>query len=502
MKRQLQAMEHKRGRHMDAPTYQNLLDGQWVPAASGKTFTDTNPADARDALGIFPQSSEPDVQRAIAAAEAALPTWRGMSQPARGAILLKAAALLESRAEDVARDLTLEEGKTIGEARGETLRAVSILRYFAGQASEPLGEIYPSANPATFLYTTRVPLGVVGLITPWNFPIAIPTWKAAPALAFGNTVVMKPAQLTPRTAQHLAECLHEAGIPAGVFNLVHGGGRDVGNPMVADGRVTGISFTGSNEVGRQIGQTVQARGGRVALEMGGKNPMVVLEDADIDQAVEMTILGAFRSTGQKCTATSRAIVLRPVLDEFTEKVLRRARSLKVGPGIDPDVWMGPLVSAGQQKTVLEYIEIGKREGAELLLGGGALDGEGYAHGYYVEPTVFTGVRPAMCIAQEEIFGPVLGIMVANDRDEALRLANGVQFGLSASVCTRNVRNALEFINALEAGIIHVNGETAGAEPQVPFGGMKASGTYMREQGKAAREFYTQIKTVYLDLPPA
>jgi aldehyde dehydrogenase (NAD+) len=247
---------------------------------------------------------------------------------------------------------------------------------------------------------------------------------------------------------------------------------------------------------------VQARGGRVALEMGGKNPMVVLEDADVDQAVELTTVGAFRSTGQKCTATSRVIVLRPVLDAFTEKVLQRVRQIKVGAGLEPATWMGPLVSAAQRKTVLEYIEIGKREGAELLLGGGALDGDGYAHGYYVEPTVFTGLRPEMRIAQEEIFGPVLGIMVANDRDEALRLANGVQFGLSAAVCTRDVRNALEFINGLEAGIIHVNGETAGAEPQVPFGGMKASGTYMSEQGKAAREFYTQIKTVYFDLPPA
>ncbi|HWE60609.1 MAG TPA: aldehyde dehydrogenase family protein [Chloroflexota bacterium] len=487
---------------MDAPTYQNLINGQWVPAASGKTFTDTNPADEREALGIFPLSSAPDAQRAIAAAEAALPGWRATSQLARGAILLKAAALMESRADAVARDLTLEEGKTVGEARGETLRAVSILRYFAGQAAEPLGETYPSSNPATFLYTTRVPLGVVGLITPWNFPIAIPTWKAAPALAFGNTVVMKPAQLTPRTAQHLAECLHEAGIPAGVFNLVHGGGRDVGNPMVADQRVTGVSFTGSNEVGRQIGQTVQARGGRVALEMGGKNPMVVLEDADLDQAVELTTVGAFRSTGQKCTATSRAIVLRPVLEQFTEKIVQRARTLRVGAGIEPDTWMGPLVSAGQRKTVLEYIEIGKREGAELLIGGGTLEGDRYAHGYYVEPTIFTNVRPEMRIAQEEIFGPVLAIMVANDREEALRLANGVQFGLSAAVCTGNVRAALEYVNGLEAGIIHVNGETAGAEPQVPFGGMKASGTYMREQGKAAREFYTQIKTVYFDLPPA
>jgi acyl-CoA reductase-like NAD-dependent aldehyde dehydrogenase len=485
---------------MDAPSYQNLINGEWTAAASGETFTDTNPADSKQVLGTFPSSAAEDVNRAVEAAQAALPAWRNTAPPARGALLLKAAALLEARVSDVARELVLEEGKTIGEARGETLRAVSIFRYFAGQTSEPQGETYPSANPATFLYTARVPLGVVGLITPWNFPIAIPVWKAAPALAYGNTVVMKPAALTPLTAQHIAECLHEAGIPAGVFNLVHGSGRAVGNPLVDDPRVAAISFTGSNSVGNGIIAAVNKRGGRVQCEMGGKNPMVVLEDADLDQAVDLTIAGAFRSTGQKCTATSRAIVLRPVLEAFTDKLLERARKLKVGPGIDPDVWMGPQVSADQQRTVLEYIEVGKREGAELLLGGGVPGGEELSRGYYVEPTVFSNVRPDMRIAQEEIFGPVLGIIPAANSAEALKLANGVPFGLSASVCTRNIRAAMEFVNGIEAGIVHVNGETAGAEPQVPFGGMKASGTYMREQGKAARDFYTQIKTVYLDLP--
>lgn len=487
---------------MDAPRYKNLINGEWVDAVSGQTFEDSNPADRRQVLALFPSSGEEDVRRAIAAAEAALPGWRNTAPLARGAILLKAASLLEGRVDTVARDLTLEEGKTIGEARGETLRAVAILRYFAGQTSEPLGETYPSANPATFLYTMRVPLGVVGLVTPWNFPIAIPVWKAAPALAFGNTVVMKPAALTPLTVQHVAECLQEAGLPPGVFNLVHGSGRAVGNPLVADTRVAAVSFTGSNAVGLGILNCVQDRGGRVQCEMGGKNPMVVLEDADLDQAADLTIAGAFRSTGQKCTATSRAIVLRPVLEAFTEKVLERARNLQVGPGIEPETWMGPQVSADQQRTVLDYIEVGKREGAELVLGGGVPQGDRYAQGHYVAPTVFLGVRPEMRIAQEEIFGPVLAIIPAGDRAEALRLANGVQFGLSASMCTRDLRSALEFVRGIEAGIVHVNGETAGAEPQVPFGGMKASGTYMREQGKAARDFYTQIKTVYLDLPPA
>ena len=485
---------------MDAPTYRNLINGEWAAAASGRTFENSNPADKREVLGLFPSSGADDVLQAVAAAHASLPAWRATSPLARGALLLKAAALLEARAEQVARDLTLEEGKTIGEARGETLRGVAILRYFAGQVSEPTGEVYPSANPLTFLYTQRTPLGVVGLITPWNFPIAIPVWKAAPALAFGNTVVMKPAALSPRTAQHLAECLHEAGLPAGVFNLVHGSGSAVGNPLVADERVAAVSFTGSNTVGIGINRVMQERGCRVQCEMGGKNPMVVLEDAHLDQAADLTIAGAFRSTGQKCTATSRVIVLRPVLEAFTEKILARVRALKVGPGIEADTWMGPQISADQQRSVLDYIEIGKREGAELLLGGGMPAGDQFAQGHYVEPTVFANVRPTMRIAQEEIFGPVLGIIAADDREEALRLANGVQFGLSAAVCTRDLRAAMEFIGRIEAGIVHVNSETAGAEPQVPFGGMKSSGTYMREQGKAARDFYTQIKTVYLDLP--
>jgi alpha-ketoglutaric semialdehyde dehydrogenase len=485
---------------MDAKTYKNLINGEWVEAQSGETFTDYNPADKRHALGVFPSSNADDTRHAIDAAEAALPGWRNTAPPARGALLLKAAAIMEARVDEIARDLTLEEGKTTGEARGETLRAVAIFRYFAGQTSEPTGETYPSANPATFLYTARVPVGVVGLITPWNFPIAIPVWKAAPALAFGNTVVIKPAALTPLTAQHIAECLAEAGLPAGVFNLVHGSGRAVGNPLVDDSRVSAISFTGSNSVGNGIIAAVNKRGGRVQCEMGGKNPMVVLEDANLDQAVDLTIAGAFRSTGQKCTATSRAIVLRPILEEFTDRLLSKVRKLKVGPGIESDTWMGPQVSADQQKTVLDYIEIGKGEGAEIVLGGGVPAGAGYESGFYVEPTVFTKVRPDMRIAQEEIFGPVLAILAADSRAEALKLANGVQFGLSASVCTRDIRAAMEFVHGIEAGIVHVNGETAGAEPQVPFGGMKSSGTYMREQGKAARDFYTQVKTVYLDLP--
>jgi alpha-ketoglutaric semialdehyde dehydrogenase len=487
---------------MTTPTYRNLIGGEWVAAASDLTFEDTNPADEREILALFPASGAADVQRAIGAAEEAAPGWLATSQLARGAILQRAAALLEGRAEEVARDLTLEEGKTLGEARGETVRAVAILRYFAGQASEPLGETYPSANPATFLYTTRVPLGVVGLITPWNFPIAIPVWKTAPALAFGNTVVLKPSESAPLTAQHIAECLHEAGIPKGVFNVVHGVGPEVGAALVADQRVQGVSFTGSNRVGGQIGQVVQERGGRVALEMGGKNPTIVLEDADLDQAVEIVVSGAFRSTGQKCTATSRAIVLQPILQAFIEKLLARTRQIAIGPGIEANSWMGPLITGAQRKRVLDYIDIGRREGAELLLGGGMPEGHRYTHGHYVEPTIFGGVRPEMQIALEEIFGPVLGIMAARDRQEALRLANGVPFGLSAAVCTRDVRAALEFVNGLEAGIVHVNSETAGAEPQVPFGGMKASGSYLREQGKAAREFYTQQKTVYFDLPPA
>jgi aldehyde dehydrogenase (NAD+) len=343
-------------------------------------------------------------------------------------------------------------------------------------------------------------VGPVALITPWNFPVAIPTWKIAPALAFGNTVVFKPADLTPLTAWHLADVLDKAGLPPGVLNLVVGRGSEVGQALVESAHIKAISFTGSNEVGAKLAAQCAARGIKFQLEMGGKNPVVVLSDADLDKAVDITIAGAMLSTGQKCTATSRVIVHRDVLAGFRDRLVAKTSALKVGDGMKPETYMGPLVSADAEKTVLDYIEVGKREGARLLTGGAKLAGGEYDQGYFVAPTVFDGVRPDMRIAQEEIFGPVVAVLEARDFDQAVAMANDTRFGLSASVITRDLGLALRFIREIEAGIVHVNSQTAGAEPQVPFGGFKSSSSGSREQGKAARDFFTQIKTVYLDPP--
>ncbi len=480
--------------------YQNYINGEWKAASNGEEHANLNPARPADVIGFFPRSTADDVRAAIAAAVAARVGWAGTSQLRRGEILLRAAELLAARVDEVAAAMTREEGKTLREARGETLRGVAILRYFAGEGPQPIGEVYPSANTRTMLYTLHVPLGVVGAITPWNFPVAIPLWKVAPALVYGNTVVLKPAELTPLTATLLVEILAEAGLPPGVLNLVAGSGSTIGPVLGESAEVTGVSFTGSNLVGRGLQRAVQERGGKIQLELGGKNPVIVLEDADLDQAATLTVNGAMLSTGQKCTATSRAIVVRGVLDAFTEKVLARVNAMVVGDGLDERTNMGPCVSAAQRDTVLQYFQIARQEGATLLTGGSTLDAAEYHGGYFVQPTVYGGVRPEMRIAQEEIFGPVLGIIPADDTEQALAIANGVRYGLSASIFTRDIARSFRFTRQMQAGIIHINGETAGAEPQVPFGGMKESSSFSREQGKAAAQFFTQTKTVYFDEP--
>ncbi|HET7037472.1 MAG TPA: aldehyde dehydrogenase family protein [Thermomicrobiaceae bacterium] len=480
----------------------NYIGGEWLSPSTNEYRPNHNPADQREILGEFPRSGEADARHAIAAAAAALPAWRAVSGPQRSALLEKAANILERRAHEIGAALTREEGKTIGEGVGETLRGVSILRYYAGEPVRALGEVYSGNNPETFLYTERVPLGVAGIITPWNFPVAIPLWKLAPCLAYGNTAIFKPAELTPLTAQLIVEVFAEAGLPPGVLNLVQGPGAVVGETLARDPRVNAISFTGSNAVGRHLHAIAGERGAKVQLELGGKNPVVVAADADLDQAVDLTIAGAMRSTGQKCTATSRVIVVESLAPKFAEALTERARGLAVGPGLEPSSYLGPLVSDEARQSVLNYIDIGQREGARLLTGGAAPGGEQYAHGHYVAPTVFDNVTPQMRIAQEEIFGPVVGIISAPDIERAIEIANGVGYGLSAALVTRDIRTAFQFIRSIEAGVVHVNSETAGAEPHVPFGGMKGSSSYSREQGRAAMEFFTQTKTVYLDLPPA
>jgi alpha-ketoglutaric semialdehyde dehydrogenase len=481
-------------------TYQNYIGGEWVDSAAGATSENRNPARPGEVLGRFQSSNASDVNRAMEAARAAFDGWRKTSPIARANILYKAGQLVERRADEIGEALTREEGKTLKEGKGETLRAAAILRFFAGEGAQPIGDRLPSMNPTTFLYTERVPLGVVATITPWNFPIAIPAWKIAPALIYGNTVVFKPARLTPLTATLLTECLAEAGLPAGVLNLVTGSGGAICDAIVAHETVNAITFTGSNAVGKALYRKAAAsdRSVKVQLEMGGKNPVIVLADADMDQALQQTLNGAMMSTGQKCTATSRAFVQRPVFDDFVDRLVKRAGALRVGDPLEATTDIGPLVSSQQRDTVMEYLEIGQSEGGEVLVGG-APDENGDG-GYFVKPTIFGQMTPQMRLSREEIFGPVLAVMPVDDLEEGIALANDTNYGLSASIFTRDIATAFRFIRDIESGIVHVNSETAGAEPQAPFGGMKASSSFSREQGKTAIDFFTQVKTVYFDVP--
>lgn len=480
------------------PVYGNYINGDWQAAKGGETSENRNPAKPSDLIGRFASSGADDVAEAVAAAEAAAEGWARTSPIARSNILYKASEILASRVAQVGAELTREEGKTLKEGLGETGRTVQILRYFAGELHQPDGEHYPSVNPATFLFTMREPLGVTGIITPWNFPIAIPAWKIAPAIAFGNTVVFKPASLTPLCAVRLTEALAEAGLPPGVLNLVTGSAGAIGDPLVADPRVVAISFTGSDVVGNKIKKVASERGAKVQLELGGKNPAIVLADADIDHALTQVINGSMMSSGQKCTATSRAIVDRKIADQLTAGLAERIVKLSVGDPSLETTTIGPVVSEDAAQGIVGNIEKGSSQGASLAVGGKRVQIEGH----FVEPTLFTDVESESFLGQEELFGPVLGVIPVDGIDEAIAVANQVRFGLSASIFTRDIGKALTFINRIQAGIVHVNSETAGAEPHVPFGGYKGSSSYSREQGKSAREFYTQVKTVYLDPPPS
>jgi 2,5-dioxopentanoate dehydrogenase len=474
--------------------YKILIGGQWVDASDGATFENHNPARAGEVLGTFPSATKEDTRRAIDAAREALPGWADTPGPARGAILDKASRLLEQRADEIAKVLTQEEGKTRTEANVEVTRARDIFRYYAGEGWRMGGDVLPGNTSAELLYTRREPLGVIALITPWNFPIAIPAWKMAPALIYGNTVVFKPASFAPQTAMMLVECLLDAGLPDGVLNFVTGSGRTVGDELVSSPHVQGISFTGSYGVGAGIYEKAIKNMTRVQLEMGGKNPMVVLNDADMDKAVQLSVVGGFGLTGQACTATSRVIVEESVADDFAEALTAAARSLVVGDGLQEGTQMGPAVSEDQLQTDLEYIQIGKEEGARLLAGGSEA-GNG---GYFVQPTVFDHVEPNMRIAQEEIFGPVVGIIRAKDFDDVIEKANAIGFGLSAGVVTNNLQRAFQFANKVEAGVVKINQPTTGLALQAPFGGFKhSSANTFKEQGQAAIEFYTRTKTVYV-----
>ncbi len=481
-----------------AKTYGNFINGEWQPSACGKTFADFNPAHKHEVVAEFQESEAADATRAVDAASKAADGWARMAAPKRADFLRKASEILRRRRDEAAEALTREEGKNIGEARGEVDRSIGLLHFYSGQYTGLSGETIPSFMDTRFLYTYRAPLGVVALITPWNFPSAIPVWKSAPALLCGNTVVMKPSSLAPLSAAIFTEVLAEAGLPPGVFNFVTGGGRLIGETLINDSRVRGISFTGSREVGKSIMRTTADRLIRVGLEMGGKNPMIVMDDANIDRAVEDTVVGAFWAAGHKCTATSRAIVLEKSHDEFVEKIVKRTQALRIGDGMDPKTEICPIIDDNQLNKILEYVALGKKEGATLLTGGERLTSGAYADGHYMTPAIFSGMKPGMRTEQEEIFGPVLGIIKVKDLDEAIAVANKIDFGLAAGICTGNLKAAMEFSRRSDAGLIHVNSPTAGVELQSPFGGCKESTSGYREMGKAALDFYSQTKTVYMD----
>ena len=480
---------------MSTPTFHNFIDGEWIQSAS--TFENRNPANHDDLVGLFGKATAADVEKAAEAAASAFPAWSSMPAPARGAILFKAADILEQQFDQLGLEMTREEGKTLPEAKGEVRRAINIFRYFAGEGSRLNGILTPSERERVHTFAIRKAIGVVGLITPWNFPIAIPAWKLAPALICGNTVILKPASASPLMAWRLVEALHKAGIPKGVINFVAGSGGEIGKALVASKPLKAISFTGSCEIGDWLHGEASKRKLRIQLEMGGKNPTIVLADADFNSAVENTVNAAFFSTGQKCTATSRVIVEDAIYDKFLAALVERTRKLKVGDGQQAGIDIGPAVDQGQLDTVLKYIEIGRQECGEPLCGGKRLTGGAFDKGFFVEPTVFAGVTETMRIAQEEIFGPVLAVMRAKDFADAMRIANNIPFGLSASIQTSNVSRVFEFVYGAEAGLLTVNLPSAGVEYQLPFGGTKDSSFGPKEQGPAAFDFYSDYKTVYL-----
>ena len=478
--------------------YQNYVSGAWVDATSGEVSASTNPADLSDVVGEFQRSTPSDVNAAITAAHSVKESWRRTSSLARGGYLLKAASYLEANLEEYAQAVTRESGKAILEARGEVGRAVALLQYFGVEGSNPVGSVVPSVNPNILLYTNRMPLGVVSLITPWNFPLAIPIWKMAPALVYGNTIVLKPASATPHVATLLAKMWEAIDLPNGVFNLVTGSGAAVGDELVTNSNVAAISFTGSTRIGMSIASQAAQRGKRYQLEMGGKNPVIVLPDADLEQAAEITVSGAMKYSGQKCTATSRAIVVGNIMEEFTNLVVEKTNALKIGPGADADSIIVPVIDQVSKDNITSMIARGVADGGSVLAGGGLPSGSLFDNGTFVEPTIINNVAADAYVACEEIFGPVLSILPAGDAEDALNIANSVDYGLSAGIFTRDLNSVLDFADRIESGVVKINGETAGLEPQVPFGGMKASSSGDREQGKAAIEFFTQTKTIYVD----
>ena len=491
---------HLRPRLAKFPTkvLKNFIDGEWVESSTGETFENRNPADTRDVVGIFQKSAKADVDAAVDAAKRAFAKWRLVPAPRRAEIVFRAAEILIERKEDYAREMTREMGKVLNETRGDVQEAIDAAYYNAGEGRRMFGPTVPSELPNKFAMAVRQPIGVCGMITPWNFPMAISSWKLLPAIVCGNTCVIKPAQDTPLSTFNLVRALTDAGLPKGVINIVAGFGPDVGTPLAEHADVRAISLTGSSAVGRIIGGIAAKSFKHCSLELGGKNPMVVLDDANLDLAIEGGLWGGFGTTGQRCTATSRIIVQKGVYREFIERYVARAKKLKVGNGLDETTEMGPAINEKQLQTDLSYVDIGKNEGAKLMCGGNRLDKGDYQYGWFMEPTVFSDVDPTMRIAQEEIFGPVVSIIPCDGLEDAIEIANGIEYGLSSSLYTKDVNKAFAAIRDFDAGITYINAPTIGAEVHLPFGGTKATGNGHREGGIGAIDFYTEWKSVYVD----
>ena len=480
-----------------AAIFNNYVDGRWIPSRSGEVFENRNPADDREVVGLFQQSTPEDAAEAIDAAARAYEQWRLVPAPRRAELLYRAAQILVERKEALARDMTREMGKVLEETRGDVQEAIDMTYFMAGEGRRQYGQTVPSELRDKFAMSVRQPLGVSAMITPWNFPMAIPSWKIAPALVCGNTVVFKPATLTPLSAVHFVKVLEEAGVPPGVVNLVTGG-PDVGTVLATHQQVRVVSFTGSTGVGRIVNQNAAPGFKKVHLEMGGKNVVMIMDDAQLELAVEGCLWGGFGTTGQRCTAASRVVVHERVYDAFLNEFAARAASLRVGNGLAQRTQVGPSVSEAQLGTVTRYVEIGKSEGARLVTGGRRLDTGDHRHGWFHEPTVFADVDPQMRIAQEEIFGPVVSVMRCRSLEEAIAIGNGVAYGLSASIYTRDVNTAFTAMRDLYTGIFYVNAPTIGAEVHLPFGGTKATGNGHREAGTAALDVFSEWKSIYVD----
>src|SRR6476620_1538676 len=478
--------------------YKNFIDGEWVESSTGETFENRNPADTREVVGLFQKSAKADVDAAVEAARHAFTKWRLVPAPRRAEIMFRAAEMLLERKEEYSRDMTREMGKILKETRGDTQEAIDTAYYMAGEGRRMFGPTTPSELPNKFAMAIRTPVGVCGMITPWNFPMAIPSWKLLPALVCGNTCVIKPAQDTPLSTYNLVRVLTDAGVPKGVVNIVSGFGADAGAPMLEHPEVRAISFTGSSAVGKTIGTTAAKSFKHCSLELGGKNPMIVLDDANLELAIEGALWGAFGTTGQRCTATSRLIVHRDVVKAMTDALVARSEKIKIGDGLDESVDMGPLISQPAREKVLRYIDIGRQEGARLRIGGGVHDAGACAKGHFFQPTIFDQVKPSMRIAQEEIFGPGLSIIEVKSFAEAVEVMNGTPYGLSSSIYTKDVGRVFQAMRDIEAGITYINGPTIGAEVHLPFGGVKDTGNGHREAGTTVYDIFTEWKSVYID----